>query len=208
MSGQERGDERPARVLVYLHGHGSDPGSIHPFYRERRDDGWMRVCPAGRVAVDGGRAWFADGPRGADPVSLESAIVDVCAVIDAAVGELGLDRSAVVLGGFSQGAATALAVAARLGAQGGVRLGGLLVQAGFVPEAIGHEVEVSATAARSVLVQHPVDDDVVPSFMGEDLSASLGAASGVGEVELQLLPGGHAVSPQMVEASAAWLAAR
>jgi len=70
----------------------------------------------------------------------------------------------------------ALAIAAGLGGVGDGAVAptpyaGLLLQAGFVPESFDAEVPLHEVSARSVLIQHPIDDAVVPSFMAKDLAA-------------------------------------
>jgi predicted esterase len=160
------------------------------------------------VPAEGEWAWFDDGPRGADAASLDRAAGTVAGLICSATTELGIGTDRVVLGGFSQGAATALVAAAELGRRGVAPLAGLLLQAGFVPESDGPDVQVEAIAAGSVLVQHPSDDEVVPAFMGKDLAAILSTSPGVGSVELELVAGGHVMSGEMLAGVQAWLAAR
>ncbi|MFN8051198.1 MAG: hypothetical protein U0Q22_07185 [Acidimicrobiales bacterium] len=193
-------------LLVYLHGHGSTPHQVAAVFCEPADDGWVRCCPAAAVPAGDGWSWFEEGPMGIVGASLDRAVAAIVAVVEATRDELGIGRDRVVVGGFSQGAALALAVAAALPRddEGGT-LGGLLLEAGFVPEVFGTDFPLTAVAAGSVLVQHPVDDEVVPAFMGKDLAESLGAVPGVGEVELDLVAGGHVVSPDMLATASRWL---
>lgn len=194
------------QVLVYLHGHGSAPDLVHPFFRQHHDDGWVRLCPRGPLPTDGGWSWFDSSPRGVDRAGLDASVARVRTLVEATTGDLGATWSDVVVAGFSQGASLALGVAAALGADG-VTIGGLLVQAGFAPEVFGDEVDLGTVRARSVLVQHGESDEVVPSFMAGDLGASIGASSGaVDGIEVQLLPGGHTLSPAMLDAARRWLA--
>lgn len=189
-------------VLVYLHGHGSGPSNVHSLLRERAADGWLRVCPAGPVAVGAGAAWFTDGPRGADPASLWSAARLVAGVATEVAGAAGVGLDRVVVGGFSQGAATALAAATVPELAG---LGGLLLDAAFVPEPAGDDFPLDAVSAGAVLLQQPTDDDVVPPFMAKDLADALGAAPGVGAVELAFVAGGHVVGDEMATGAIEWL---
>lgn len=195
---------RPTGLLIYLHGHASHPQDVAAAFREHRDDGWCRVCPAGPLAVDGGRAWFDAGARGVDGASLGEAVDLVTTVVRTAASELDLTLDRVVLGGFSQGAATALAAAASIAEP----LGGLLLHAGFVPEVFGEELAIGSISAPAVLVQHPSADEVVPPAMGNDVAALLKDAPGVGDVELQMLPGVHEVSDAMTDAALRWLSER
>jgi predicted esterase len=113
-----------------------------------------------------------------------------------------------VLGGFSQGAATALALAASLATEEAV-LGGLLIQAGFAPEVFDDEIDLTAIRARRVLVQHGIDDEVVPSFMAKDLATLIGsAAEPHADIEVEILAGGHTLTAGMLDGTRRWLGAR
>lgn len=188
--------------LVYLHGHGSSPELVHPWFRQHHDDGWLRVCPAAQVPVDDGASWYGSGPRGVDRAQLDESVARVCATTEAAMDEVGATWSDVVVGGFSQGASVALAVAIHLGRERAP--GGLLLQAGFLPELWDDELDLSLVGAAEVLIQHGRDDEVVPPFLAEDLAGPLRAAGSV--VTVELLPGGHTLSPAMLDGARAWLA--
>lgn len=199
--------DRRVGALVYLHGHGSSAAQVPERFRTGQGDGWARVLPDGPIVVDGGFAWFENGSRGVDRPSLDQAVEGVSALIDGLVRDLGVAPSQVVLGGFSQGAATALAVAIERGRRGEVPLGGLLLQAGFLPECFDDELELADAAADRVLIVHPQDDDVVPAFLAKDLVDSLGAADRVGAVTFTTVVGGHAIGDEMTDVSLDWLRA-
>ena len=192
------------RLFLYLHGHGSSPaevdGVITVVDPERN---YIAVTPEGPLAVSvTGRAWFDDGVRGTDAASLERAVEWVSGVLVGTTTDLAVELSHVVLGGYSQGAATALAVAASLSAP----LGGLLLQSPFVPEGAGVELELDKVPPMPVLVQHGTDDEVVPTFFAEHVSAGLAAAGC--SVELQPFAAGHDRTPEMLEAARVWLESR
>lgn len=189
-------------LLVYLHGHGASPQLLHPYFRQHHDDGWVRVCPQAPIPLDDGASWFESGPRGVDAASLAEAVRRVRDVTAAALAELDADWSQVVLGGFSQGAATALAVAAT--ARDDQRPGGLLLQAGFVPEVFDDEIDLTAVTVPAVLIQHGADDEVVPAYAANDLAAALGA-DGRGGVDVEILPGGHTLSAAMLDGARRFL---
>lgn len=195
------GSGRAPGLLVYLHGHASSPDRVHSRFREHHDDGWCRVCPTAPLRVEGGFAWFEQGPRGVDAASLAAATRQVASVVRGTAAELGIALSETVLGGFSQGAAVAVAVAAALDEP----LGGLVLQAGFVPEVFGEDFPVDSIRAARVLVQHPSEDEVVPVAMASDLAEMLKGAPGVGSVDLEVVDGGHTASDEMVAAALRWL---
>ena len=127
-------------------------------------------------------------------------------IIDASAAELGVDSARIVLGGFSQGAAAAIAVSAKLDR----RLGGLLIQSGFVPEVFDNEIDLTAIGAQAVLIQHGSGDEVVPVHSALDLSAmfdtiAIDSPGPLSKVELQITGGGHTVSDAMAAAADAWL---
>ncbi len=192
------------RLFLYLHGHGSSPaevdgviGAIDP------ERGYIAVTPEGPLAVSAaGRAWFEGDSRGTDPASLERAVEWVSNVLVGCTTDLGIDMEDVVLGGFSQGAATALAVAAFYD----IELGGLLLQAPFVPDGADLDVDLASIRARDVLIQHGSLDDVVPPFFVEHVAASLTATRG--DVQRQTFEAGHERTVEMLDAACAWMRGR
>lgn len=194
--------EGSRQVLVYLHGHGNEPAWVPWQLRQHHDDGWVRVCPRAPHRVESGWSWFPTGPRGVPSDELAAATTAVAELVEATIADLGATWDDVVLGGFSQGAATALATAARLGADGR-RVGGLLLQAAFVPETEAGDVDPATVLARSALVQHGRDDEVVPSWIGADVATMLN--TGVDEVVHHEVDGGHVLDRPMLEASLRWL---
>lgn len=195
--------DRGTGVLVALHGHGDEPSSARDWGRRLAPVGWEVVAPGARRGVDGVRSWFDTGPRGADESSLRASAARVAEL----VGQLRGDGRRVVVAGFSQGAA----LAAALGVAG-VQPDGVVLCCGFLADtgaddwlgALGASAR-SGPAAPPTLVLSAEDDDVVPPFLGEDLAALL--AQQDRPVVSAVLPGGHGVSPAMVERARAWIAA-
>jgi phospholipase/carboxylesterase len=77
-----------------------------------------------------------------------------------------MTRDEMVIGGFSQGAAMALAVA--LGASSRPRPAGIVCLSGFLADVDGLEYDWDADADLPVLVQHGRADEVVPVDLGSD----------------------------------------
>ena len=195
-------------VLIMLHGHGSGASQLPAVLREQADDGWVRVTPNASIAVDGGLSWFDTGPRGVEPESLEASVESLRSVIASLVHDAGVDPGAIVLGGFSQGGAVAIATAIDRGARGEQPLGGLFVLAGFVPERVDHELDLRSVGARSVLIVHPDDDEVVPPFLMEALVDEIRSGRDVEEVRYETVVGGHAIGEEMLGVLTGWLASR
>lgn len=189
------------RLFLYLHGHGSSPADVNDaIVAMDPDRGYIVVTPEGPIAVSAsGRAWFESDARGADQASLTRAVDWVTEVLKGCTTHLGIDSADVVLGGFSQGAATALAVAASYGDS----LGGLLLQAPFVPESPDVELDLRAVQRTSVLIQRGLHDEVIPAFQVEHIAAELAAAGSI--VDQHTAPGAHERSPDMLEHAAQWM---
>lgn len=187
-------------VVVYLHGHGSRPADIAPEERSFGEGVRVLLPQAPHPVSDEGFSWFESSARGADRATLEQSIDTVNLLLDAVLEELSLTDADLILGGFSQGAATALAVAATRRAP----LGGLLLQAPFVPEGVGVDVELANIGATRILIQHNEDDEVIPIHSSQDLAVLLVALGH--DVQTDWGPGAHARTPKMVADAVEWVA--
>lgn len=198
----------PKRALIFLHGHGSSAEQVPSALREPAEDGWIRICPSGPQPVEGGYSWFDSGPRGVDEDSLHRAVHGIDQLVRGVTDDLGIEPSRVYVGGFSQGAATALALVIARGRAGLAPLGGLVVLAGFLPELFDEELDPAASSVERVLLVHPTDDEVVPEFLAKDLVDSLRGADSVVSVEYRSVVGGHAIGAEMLDVTLGWLAER
>jgi predicted esterase len=182
-----------AGVLVALHGHGDEPADARRWAAEVAPAGWEVVAPGAPVR-DGVRSWFSTGPRGVDARELDDAVRrvgDVAARIRRA-------GRPVVLAGFSQGAAVALAAAA-----GGAEVNGVVALCGFWPDAGQDLAAPDGDAPPPVLLLAGGRDEVVPAVLSEDAAAALGAAGWV--VQARTLPCAHAVEPAMADEARAFV---
>lgn len=179
---------RPA--LVILHGHDDDAS------RARRlaaglGSGFRAVrTPEAPRDATGVRSWFDTAARGVEPASLERSL-------DLLRREVALcGPGPVVLAGFSQGAAMALAAASLEGVEAVVGL------CAFLPAA--EETDLSMGAP--VLMLSNRDDEVVPAFLAEDAGAAMADAGR--EVTVEVLPGGHEVTVDATRRARRWLSDR
>lgn len=184
------------RLLVLLHGHGDEPGRLLD-HLDTIDPGrrFTSVAPRGPVAAaDDTPSWFDDETDGATLVAA------VHERIEWAAGSTGLEASEVVVLGYSQGAAAALAVAA----SGSVPLAGVVAVAGWLPNLAGLALEPATGLA--VLAVHGAGDDVVPAPAGRSAARFL-ERSGCA-VDWHEVATGHLLDATLLAPVAGWLAAR
>lgn len=190
-------------VVVYLHGHASSPDEVEPDVRSLDPEGrFLAATPQAPIQLaTGGGSWFEHGARGVDATSLDAALAWLTSLATGLLADLGVGSERLVLAGFSQGAAMAAALASRWPG----RLGGLLLQAPFLPEGLDVEVDPSAILPTTVLIQHGALDEVVPLYLGEDLASALRTAGS--RVTFESGPHGHLRTPEMLEGARRWLRA-
>jgi phospholipase/carboxylesterase len=82
-----------------------------------------------------------------------------------------MTRDEMVIGGFSQGGAMALAIG--LGASTRPRPAGVICWSGFLADVEGLEYDWEAARDLEVLVQHGTADEMVPVEMGRDTATLL-----------------------------------
>jgi phospholipase/carboxylesterase len=105
--------DRPAPVLVLLHGLGCGPRAEIPYWSAAADElGWIVVAPRGRTKF-GPMLFGWNRPEvkdsfAADYFDVESAKASIDAVLQAAREKHSIDESRIYLAGFSQGAGVAL----------------------------------------------------------------------------------------------------
>ena len=192
-------DEAP--LLVLLHGLGSDERDLMQIATEL--DRRLRVVTlrAPHRWQQGGYAWFNlewdfRGVR-IDPVEVAASMDVLVREVEALKNEF--NPSALVLGGFSQGAIMTMGVAAR---RPDLLSGAMLLSGRYVPETFAAaSLEV---AKVPFLVQHGVNDpvlEVAGARATRDALIALGA-----EVDYHEYPMGHEVSWQSLQDAKRWLA--
>jgi len=159
------------RAIVFLHGYDDDPA-----VGARHAAGWAPkgtevVAPVGPVATPNGAGWYRSDELGLpDRDDVEAALAIVSDAISA-LADHGVPTGSVILAGFSQGAALALAWALRETPRP-TPVAGLVAVAGWLPdvESIGLG---SSCAAAAVLFAHGEDDEVVPLPLGRSVARLL-----------------------------------
>jgi len=180
-------------LLVVLHGHDSSPGDAADLAR--------RIDPGGRFAhiapeapyesAGGGREWFSD---------TAGTLAHTQGALGSLFAELATTSPLVVVG-YSQGAAAALAT---LTSPGAPRVSAVACVSGYLGEEPGLDHELGRLVGTAVLVQHGRHDEVVPDFLAHDLVNALEAA-GV-TVTAQWFEMGHERTVERLAALTEWLA--
>ena len=205
----------PRWSVIWLHGLGADGHDFAPIVPELVAPGWPALrfvfphAPVRPVTVNGGmamRAWYdikgLDIASQEDEAGIRASIAAVRALI-AREQARGVAPGQIVLAGFSQGGAIALAGGLRLDEP----LAGIIALSTYLPLAGSLAAERSAAnAAVPIFQAHGQADPVVPLALG---SASRDALLALGyRVDWHVYPMGHAVCPQEIADLRAWLGSR
>jgi predicted esterase len=197
-------EAEPEHVLVLLHGFEDEPDGRYAALVEA-DRRWSLVEPRGPLERPGGPSWFASDVAGV----VEADLVASTAMVSRVVTEQ-LDRvppAVVVLGGSSQGGATALACSLRSGGAPPELVGVFAINA-YLPavDLSLYDPAPLAAAAAPVLIVASADDQVVPPQQARAAARYLDRA-GVAVTYVEVA-GGHSPGPAAIDAVRDWLADR
>lgn len=205
----------PARTVIWLHGLGADAHDFEPIVPQLVDPAWPALrfvfpnAPVRAITVNGGmrmRAWY-------DITGMEIAQRQDEAGIRASIGLLdelierenarGIPARNVLVAGFSQGGAIALAGALRHRA----RLAGVIALSTYMPLHLALAAERSdANTDLPVFMGHGSYDPVVPLALGSlsrDMLVALGQP-----VAWYTYPMAHEVCPAEIADLRAWIGER
>lgn len=209
----------PAWSVLWLHGLGADGHDFAPIVPElvRRDWPPLRFvfphAPVRPVTLNGGarmRAWYdirnLDLAQRADEAGVEASVAQVEALIAREVAR-GIAPARLLLAGFSQGGAIALATALRRGSAEKPRLGGVIALSTYLPMAERLAANVPAGAsAQPVFMAHGQFDPIVPYVAGELAARTL---RGLGfAVDWHAYPMAHQVCAEEIRDLGAWMGPR
>ena len=205
----------PRWSIVWLHGLGADGHDFAPIVPELVQPGWPAIrfvfphAPVRPVTINNGvrmRAWYdirdLSLDQRADETGVRESITQVEALV-ARENERGVPNERILLAGFSQGGAIALAAGLRREAG----LAGVVALSTYLPMASLTEAEATAAGKRTpVFMAHGGHDPVVPEGLGarsRDLMRSLGVA-----VDWHSYPMPHSVCAEEIRDLADWLQPR
>ena len=176
-----------------MHGRGADADDLEPLLDVLDpDQRLLGVFPRGPLALPpGGRHWYVVRQVGfPDPQTFLPTFEDLSVHLDAVLGEVGLDWSETVMGGFSQGAVMSYSLA--LGA-GRPRPRAILAFSGFIPSVERFDLALADRAGLPVSISHGSLDPVIAVRFGRDARDRL-VAAGL-EVRYREEPVGHTITP-------------
>ena len=205
----------PRRAVVWLHGLGADGHDFEPIVPQLVRPEWPALrfvfphAPVRPITLNGGlpmRAWYDiagfELSQRQDEAGVRASIADVERLIAREVGR-GVPASNVVLAGFSQGGAIALAAGLRHAG----KLAAIVALSTYLPIADSTAGERNAAnAATQIFMGHGAFDPVVPQYLGE---RSRDRLRGWGHaVDWRSYPMAHQVCPQEIADLADFLTGR
>ncbi|MBP6596364.1 MAG: dienelactone hydrolase family protein [Arenimonas sp.] len=205
----------PQWSIVWLHGLGADGNDFAPIVPELLRPGWPAIrfvfphAPVRAVTINGGarmRAWYdirnLEIDQRADEQGVRESIAQV-EVLVARENERGVPSERVLLAGFSQGGAIALAAGVRREAA----LGGIVALSTYLPMASTTAGEATrAGLATPVFMAHGAQDPVVPEALGLRSRAALQALGMA--IDWRSYPMPHSVCAEEIRDLGDWLQLR
>ena len=206
---------RPAWTILWLHGLGADGHDFASIVPELVQPDWPGIrfvfphAPVRAVTINGGarmRAWYDISALSFDQRADEVGMRESIAEVDALIGrerDRGVPPQRLVLAGFSQGGAVALAAGLRREAG----LAGIVSLSSYLPMAAQTAAEITpAGRATPVFQGHGTQDPMVPLSAGQRSKTALEALKV--PVEWHSYPIGHSVCPEEVADLRRWLGMR
>jgi phospholipase/carboxylesterase len=157
----------PEGALILLHGRGVDERDLYPMLDELDPDRKLFGITPGAPLTDvppGGRHWYVIERIGQpDESTFIRTLETLCRFLDDELRDRGIPWEKTVIGGFSQGAAVACAVALGMGRP---RAAGLLMMSGFYPMVRGWRMDPSSKRGMPAYLTHGIYDPVIPIGFG------------------------------------------
>jgi len=197
----------PVGALVLLHGPGAGEQDVAALI-DILDPGkrLAAACPRGAIQIPntGGSQWYVDREPGyPNAPTFEGSYT----VLDQWLGLLaeatGVPPERTIIGGFSQGATMAWALAL---AAGRPRCGGVIALSGFIPRVADLELDMTKLAGLPVAICHGEHDDRIP--VGHGRGARDRAQEAGADVSYRETDVAHNVDLRVVPDLVAWVGQR
>ena len=154
-------------ALILLHGRAVDERDLYPMLDELDPERkLLGMTPGGPLTNQppGGRHWYVIERIGQpDEDSFVETLNKLCRFCDDELRHRGIPWEKTVIGGFSQGAAVASAVALGMGRP---RPAGLLMMSGFYPMVRGWKLDPRSKRGLAAYVTHGSYDPIIPVGFG------------------------------------------
>jgi len=203
------GRRRATRLLFLVHNYGGSEVALATVWTLLDPDGrFAVVCPRGGIEttdVPGGASFYRidRATHTYDEPSFATALDALDDALDRACAEGGLERSTAVIGGYSQGAGLALALAYRRSDR--PRPAGVIAVAPPIHPATRVDWDLAAGLTVAAWIGHGIDDPVFPAVRSQRFADDLAGVGAGADVTWRSYPSRHQLTlPQLVDA-AAWL---
>jgi phospholipase/carboxylesterase len=197
-----RGPATPERVLVLLPGYGDMP---EPFLDRVTsfdpNEQWLVVVVEPQTPSERGPYWYDVDENGPDPVALAAALASIDALCASLLRETGLSEDALVIVGFSQGGA--LALAHLVDPTSTMTPSAVATLAAYLPSRDEELIDLSRASQRPILFAHGEDDELIEPIRGRSASKAFHRANAV--VSWVEVSGGHRFDTPLTDELSAWL---
>jgi thioredoxin 1 len=202
------GTPQAARVMLLVHGLGANEQDLGGLLSYLDPEGrFLTVLPRGTIAAPPGFAWFdmsgVTGPGHDGDAEFLDSLDELDDLLDTVCAEHEKSRAEAIVGGFSQGAALALALGLRKSDR--PHPAGVIALSTYLPDVPGLELDWEAARDIPVLVQHGTEDPMIPVEQGRTVATTL-AGHDVPVVYGEY-PMAHQVAVESVQRAHEWLLA-
>jgi predicted esterase len=198
----QRGPSTPERVLVVIPGYGDLP---EPFLERAASfdptEKWRVVVVEPQTPSERGPYWYNVDDNGPDPVALAEAVRAIDALCASLLAETELTEDALVVAGFSQGGA--LALAHLVDPTSNVSPSAVAALASYLPSRDEELIDLSRASGRPILFAHGEDDELVEPIRGRSASKAFHRAGA--NVTWSEVSGGHRFDTPLIAELATWL---
>jgi phospholipase/carboxylesterase len=209
---QETGPN-PSWSVIWLHGLGADGHDFEPVVKPLTKPQWPAIryvfphAPFRSIHINGGmrmRAWYdiraMDIVAEEDSVSIEASVQQIEALI-LRENARGIPSTRILLAGFSQGGAIALALAC----QAKTQVAGIMALSTYLP-LIAKKNLIPSLAKPPVLMIHGLFDPIIPLVLAEQSQAWLKSQGFL--ITWHSYPIEHTVSQEELDAIGQWMSER
>lgn len=199
------GRGHPGRLLFLIHGYYSQPyalSALGPLIDP--DAHFLVMAPRGPHPLPPHDSyWYERTAQGINAASFLEVTEALNELIDTTCAARGFRRQDTVIGGFSQGASLALALAMQDSDR--ARPSGVMCLSGFLPNINGLSLDYKAARHVAVFVAHGAADPLVPIDSGRQVARTL-QANGL-PVTFHEYPIGHDITIESLIDMRSWLEA-